>query len=159
MNLKLIVTAALLVFVAVSVVIVAVQENRNASKTHSTDTDLAVAVEDGVDVTYFHGSSRCPTCLRIEAYAEEAVQSRFEDEPAGGTVRWHSVNYDLPENAHYLDDYRLIAPTVVVAHRRDGQEVAWQNLDRVWELVGDQPAFAAYIQEGVDSYLAEGTPE
>ena len=105
---------------------------------------------------YFHGDTRCPTCRRIEAFAEEAVERSFGDEMAAGRVAWHSVNYDLAENEHFLTDFELVAPTVVVVGRKGGQQIAWQNLSRVWELVGDQDAFSGYVCDAVKTNLTEG---
>ena len=166
MNAKLVVTTVLLLFVGVSVGMMVVQERRTAQDAPPTDA-IPVGVdgasaemgENGVDVIYFHGNVRCPTCRRIEAYAQEAVETQFADQLARGKVAWRVINYELPENAHYLDDYQLVAPTVVAVQRRGGQQTGWQNLARVWELVGDQAAFATYIEQGVDAQLTEGTDE
>lgn len=166
MNLKLIVTVALFLFVAVSVGTMFVQESRKTLVATPSDAVPTIVKraptatgETGIDVIYFHGNLRCPTCRRIEAYAQEAVETRFADHLARGDVSWQVVNYEQPENANYLDDFQLVAPTVVVVQRRNGRQGAWQNLDRVWELVGDQAAFTAYIQQGIDSHLKEGTDE
>ncbi len=166
MNVKLITTAVLLLFVGVSIGTMVVREHREASDAtligaipDLVDGDSAVAGKNGVDVIYFHGNMRCPTCRRIEADAQEALQTQFTDRLARGEVSWQAINYEQPENAHYLEDYQLVAPTVVVVQRRDGRQSAWQNLARVWELVGDQAAFTAYIQQGIDPYLTEGTDE
>ena len=76
-----------------------------------------------------------------------------------GTVTWQDVNYETPAHRHYLDDFRLVAPTLVLVKTNDGQRVAWRNMDRVWELVGDRAAFSAYVQDGINSYLTEEGPK
>lgn len=105
-------------------------------------------------VTYFTSNQRCPTCLKIEKQAREAIESGFSSELASGLVRFQTVNFDLPENGHFAKDYELTFKTVVVSDRRNGKERKWEKFDKVWDLVGDQPAFAAYLQEGVRKYLA-----
>ena len=166
MNAKTVVTVALLSFVAVSVGTMVVRENREARNGMPADVTSTIASdspsetgERSVDVIYFHGDIRCPTCRRIESYAQAAIEAQFADQLAKGEVAWRAVNYEQPENAHFLDDYQLVAPTVVVVQHRSGQEDAWKNLDRVWELVSDHTAFTDYIQEGVATYLPKGTSE
>jgi hypothetical protein len=41
----------------------------------------------------------------------------------------------------------LAAPSVVLVRREQGQQTAWQNLDHVWELVGDKAAFQEYVTQ------------
>ena len=115
----------------------------------------ANAAEPGrfVLVTYFTSNQRCPTCLKIEKLTREAVESRFAKELADGVVRFQTVNFDLPENTHFMTDYNLSFKTVVVADRRDGRERRWAKFDKVWDLVNDPEAFALYLDAGIRSYL------
>ncbi len=108
-----------------------------------------------VVVTYFTTNQRCPTCLKIEKQTREAMESGFGREMADGLVRFRTVNFDLAENQHFIKDYDLAFKTVVVSERRAGKEGEWEKFDKVWDLVGDPPAFAAYLQEGVRKHLTE----
>ena len=65
------------------------------------------ATGDGVIVYYFYNNVRCPTCHRIEAYTQEAVQDGFADAIRDGQVHWRPVNTDEPENGHFKQDYDL----------------------------------------------------
>ena len=69
---------------------------------------------------------------------------------------WGLVNVDEPANKHYIDDYQLYAKSVIVADVRDGDEVRWKNLAKVWQLTGDKRAFIQYIQDEVREYLEAG---
>ncbi len=156
MKAKSVVTAVLLLFVAVSAVALVVKEGRNgpgSAATSATD-DTPSLPGDGLVAFYFHGNTRCPTCRNIESQAHDAVTERFADELADGQFVWQVVNYETPAGAGYVDEYDLIAPIVVLSRRRDGQETEWRSLDRVWELVGDGPAFAAYVDQEVRDMLA-----
>jgi hypothetical protein len=108
-------------------------------------------------VTYFTTDVRCPTCLKIEKQTRAAVESGFADELAAGSVRFQSVNFDQPQNKHFIDDYGLAFKTVVVSEWRQGKEVKWEKYDKVWELVGEPDAFAAYLQQGIRSHLKADT--
>ena len=108
-----------------------------------------------VAAIYFHGDTRCPTCRKIEATAEETIATKFAEELKHGAVTWQDVNYEVPADKHFLDDFALVAPSLVLVKTNNGQQVAWRNLDRVWELVGDRAAFSAYVEDGISSYLKE----
>jgi len=107
-------------------------------------------------VFYFHGKFRCPTCLKIERLAAEAVRDAYADYLEQGTVQWRAVDIDRPEHRHYSDEFRLETSTLAVA-RMDGDRVlAYAKLERVWELVdGDETEFARYVQDAIDRFMAE----
>jgi hypothetical protein len=95
---------------------------------------------------YFHGDVRCVSCRKIEAYTKEAIDSAFGDALKSGRLEWRVVNTDSSQNEHFLQDYQLFTKSVVVSDVRAGKETRWKNLDKVWELLGDQDKFHAYIQ-------------
>ena len=161
MNPKNALTLGLLLFVAASIVVLTVKSLRSNPDAAAGTSTSGPAVEnpppaaaDGVVVYYMHGNMRCLTCRNIEAYAHEAVEQGFADELAAGTVTWKAVNYDQPGNRHYATDYELVAPTVLVVERKGGEQVNHKNLMRVWELVGDKPAFLAFVRGEVRESLA-----
>ena len=104
-------------------------------------------------VTYFTSDQRCPTCLKIERQTRAALDGGFAPELAAGTVRFRTVNFDRPENKHFIDDYGLAFKTVVVSEQHQGRETRWEKYDRVWDLVDEPEAFAAYLQAGIRSQL------
>lgn len=110
-------------------------------------------LSDGVLVYFFHGRIRCQTCLEIEATAKEAIEKYFGDALRLGRVVVREINYDQPENKHFIEKYHIIAPTVVLVQIRDGQEVRFENLMDVWQLVGDKPKFHEYIARNLRELL------
>lgn len=106
-----------------------------------------------VRVTYFHSSTRCISCYKIEALAESAVRATFAEGVATGDVEWRAINVEEPGNEHYIDDYKLFTKSVVVSELVDGQEVRFKILDRVWRLLGDEQAFTRYVVDEVASYV------
>jgi hypothetical protein len=165
MNAKTILTVALLLFVAVSVVGMVLKERNSAAESPESvvpgsRTTAGVATptlpQNGVAAIYFHGDTRCPTCRKIEATAAEAVSISFAEEMEHGTVTWQDANFETPANRHYLDEFGLVAPTLVLVKMNDGQQVEWRNMEQVWQLVGDRAAFTAYVRDGINAYLTEG---
>lgn len=115
----------------------------------------AAASKHHVIAYYLHGDTRCPSCLKIEQYADAAVHEQFADELADGRLEWQVINYDQPENQHYWDDFQLEVKTVVLAEIVDGEQVRFKRLDAVWDLLSDQQAFSDYIAQEVRQYLGE----
>jgi len=108
-----------------------------------------------VIVYYLHTTVRCANCLRIEAYAASAVTGGFSGPLAEGRLEWKVLNVDEPPNAHYVQDYQLFTKSVVVSEVKDGKEVRWKRLDKVWDLLGDQQAFERYVKDEVKAYLGD----
>jgi hypothetical protein len=102
---------------------------------------------------YFHVTVRCQTCRAIEAYSKEAIERGFAGDLKSGAIEWRLVNVQLPENRHYIQDYRLFTRSLVLVKVRNGKQVEWRNLDKVWELVGDKAQFEKYVQTNVKAYL------
>jgi len=156
MNARKIVTLVLglLVVVSAAYLVVGGARGRGASRPGAIADGSATSVAaDRVIAYYFHGSQRCKTCLTIEAYAAEAIRTGFADALSDGTLEWKVVNIEEPENEHFVEDYQITTRTVVLVEMKDGKQVRWSTLDRVWDLVDDQPAFMTYIQEETKGYL------
>lgn len=105
--------------------------------------------------TYFHTTVRCDSCYRIETYAASDITQDFAGPMAEGRVVWRVVNVDEPENAHFIKDYQLFTKSLVLSEQVGGKEVRWKNLERVWNLLGDQSGFREYVREEVQAFLRE----
>lgn len=118
-------------------------------------TALPPVAERGTNVQviayYFHGTMRCETCLKIERQAREAIERRFAVELAGKRLVFEPVNYDKPENAHYLKDYKLPCPSLVLVRQKDKQK--WKLLGQTWEFVHIPPKLDLYIEEETSKFL------
>lgn len=104
-------------------------------------------------VTYFHTNMRCPTCHKIEELSTQAVKSHFEKELSTGKVVWRVINVDEPENAHYNKDYQLYTKSLIVSEVKDGKEVRWKNLEKIWEFVRDEEEFDKYVHAEIQDWL------
>lgn len=98
-----------------------------------------------VTVTYFTTDVRCPSCLRIEEWTRQTVESRFPEQVAAGTLAFHLVNTDRPENRHFIEDYRLVSKTVIVQEIDNGVPGEWVNLQEVWTLLSNRSEFESLV--------------
>lgn len=145
------------VFVLMSLAVVATAADEpvpiDSTLTITTVDSTSVPARDRIVAYYFHGNQRCATCYKLEEYSREALETGFATELTDSLLAWQPTNYDLDENKHYIDDYKLFTKALVLSRVRDGKEIAWRNLDKIWELVGDKKKFLAYVQLETRSFL------
>lgn len=103
-------------------------------------------------VYYFHRTIRYPSCEKIEALTQQAVEEGFAGTLAGGATTWRVVNIDLPENKHFEGDYQLRMQSVIVSRSQDGKEVRWKNLEKVWDLLDDDAGLIRYVQDEIRAF-------
>jgi len=168
MNLKKVVGITLLVFAAGSVFFMIGREMNPCTscdkvvppflgdveldqKVSPVPEQLPVVLVSPLRIFYFHGQKRCATCHKLEDYAAELLQEHFADQLEKGTMTWEVINVETPENEHYIDDYKLVARGIVLSKNEEGKEVAWKNLDQVWQLVADKQAYQQYIRESIEA--------
>jgi hypothetical protein len=102
---------------------------------------------------YFHGTVRCETCLKIEKQARELVNTRFAAEVASQRLLFKAVNYEERENAHFLKDYSLSSPSLVLVRQKDGKDQQRKLLGQAWDFVQFPPILDQYIAEETSEFL------
>jgi hypothetical protein len=105
---------------------------------------------------YFHTNTRCSTCIKIEAYSHEAIEQGFPEEIKNGILEMRVVNYEQPENRHFMQDYKLVSKSLVLVKLVNGKQTSWTNLRLVWQLKGRKDAFLNYVRREVRGFLANG---
>jgi len=159
MNAKRWTTALLLLFLVAALGTLAVKEyRRRAAVPAAAAAPPSEAPADRqVVVYYLHTTTRCPSCMKIESYTAAAVTgARFSEALAKKRLVFKVLNTDEPEHAHFVKEYALVTKSVVVSEVVKGKEVRWKNLDKVWDLLGDEAAFRAYIETEVAAFLGAG---
>ena len=95
-----------------------------------------------VQVSYIHNSVRCATCYRMEKWSSEAA--------ADLNVSYQSIDTDIKENEHYLQDYSLYTKSLVISDTESGK---WKNLDKIWQLSQNETEFKNYIKQEVETFM------
>ena len=125
----------------------------NPTKAPTVSTVNTPVPDNGVVAYYFHTSYRCSSCRKIEAYSKLAIETAFAGDLAAGRLQFRPINIEENGNGHFVEDYKLYTKSLVLSDRRSGREVRWKNLNRVWELLGNEPAFVDYVQRETHAYL------
>lgn len=131
----------------------AAEKSEAKPSTPTAKTTNAPSVQ--VIAYYFHGTLRCETCQKIERQAHEVIEQKFKSELAAKRLVFKPVNYDLPENAHYPQDYKLPCPSLVLVRRQAGKDEKWKLLGETWQLVEDTTKFNRYVEDEVDKCLRD----
>lgn len=105
-------------------------------------------------VYYFHGSFRCETCLKIEAWSKAAVHDSFAREMKAGNLAWRVVNVHEEANEHFAAEYKLAGQALIVTEWQDGKVVRWENLEAVWDHLEAQQGFDDYVTGTIAAFLA-----
>jgi len=172
MKIKTIITGILLLFVGISIAHLVISEFQRDQTAAQTSNRPAIEVAPAVDANddgsqesdepehkviayYFHGTQRCVTCRTIETYTEESLKTNFPEELEKGTLEWRAVNIEEPEYEHFIGDYELSTRSVILVEIHNGNPNRWKNLDKVWELVRDKPAFIAYVEKEIKNFPVE----
>lgn len=109
----------------------------------------AVKPADRVVVMYFHRTQRCPTCLRMGGYAEEAVLKGFAKEVQSGAVEFHYVDFQDAKNAALAKAYKITGPALVVVKVDDGKTVGVKPLAEIWTKSREKDEFLKYVRDHV----------
>ncbi len=127
----------------------------------SSRADAAAAAEkkgevktpaDRVVVMYFHRTQRCPTCLKMGGYSEEAVVKGFPKEVKNRTVEFHYVDFQDKKNAELTKGYKVDGPALVVVKVEKNKSVAAKNLQEIWTKNRDKEVFLKYVRDNVAAY-------
>lgn len=154
MKAKTLLSGLLIVFVAVSLVYLVVKENGKTSEGAADNrTEPASQSTPQVVAYYFHGFTRCKTCLHMESEAKKAIENAFPDELKNSRLVWKVVNFEESENVNLAQKYQLVASSIIIAEFQNGQETRWKNLDKIWDLVWDDAAYGLYVQDEVRKFL------
>lgn len=159
MNFKKIISVLLGSFVLISVGIVAYNESKNIKAsssvklTSNSNIEKKVSVNKWIDATYFYTTQRCYSCKLIEKYIKETLDKNFRKEITSEQINFQTINLDLPENKHYIQDYKLYTKSFILSLKKNGNEKTWLNCDKIWNLARNEQDFKKYIKSEVNKYL------
>jgi len=128
-------------------------ESSAISSSESAVGKGSTGAEPEVVLYYFHGTRRCNTCRTIESYAQQALESKFNDQLQAGSLQWKVINTDEPDNEHFVTDFGLVSSSLVLVESEGDDVVRHEILQEAWTLVRDEPRFIEYVQKSVQGYL------
>ncbi|MCH5242050.1 MAG: thioredoxin [Muribaculaceae bacterium] len=68
----------------------------------------------GIEVIYFFGKQRCSTCVAMEKFAKEAIDSVFADKTKDGSIIFKSVDINTPEGEKLADLFEVSSSSLFI---------------------------------------------
>jgi len=132
----------------------AVQNTAQCEQGRTTCTSIAQPkTAERFIAYYFHGNQRCPTCSGIQANAERVIRQSFAKELQAGKLVWRVVNFDEPNNKHFISDFNLYSSSLVIVDEQAGSPTRSVNLEQVWPLAHSESAFDIYVAEEIRKFI------
>lgn len=77
---------------------------------------------DYVEVVYFHGKQRCSTCIALEKFTREVVETDFAEQVRDGSVRFKTVDISTKDGAELAKKYKVSWSSLFVNWWENGKE-------------------------------------
>lgn len=92
------------------------------TKATTTQTTPSVAVNDKLEVIYFHSEHRCKTCIQIEKLTKQTLETAFAKEIKNGSVYFTMYNADDPKNAKIAEKYAAYGSALFLTRHQNGKD-------------------------------------
>lgn len=110
--------------------------------------------KDRVEVLCFHGRQRCATCRAIEQHAREAIETRFADELAQGTVVFRTIDTSEAGNEQIAEEYEVGWSALFISRWKEGEETRENMTEYAFANARTAPGkFRAEVVATVESLL------
>lgn len=140
-----------------SMAVINAEDTAMVKPADSTESIIADSIKpqesDRIVAYYLHMNRRCMTCGKLEAYSQEAITTGFAEQLKDSSIIWRVENFEQEGNEHFAKDYQLYSQSLILSRLRDGKEVEWKNLDKIWTLVRDKEKFITYVQTEVKQFM------
>ena len=71
-----------------------------------------------IEVIYFYGKQRCSSCVAMEKFAKEAVDSVFAEKTKDGTINFKTVDITTPEGEKLADLYEVASSSLYIVNNK-----------------------------------------
>ena len=88
----------------------ACQSKNNEEKSKITEAKEAAPIE----IVYFYGKQRCATCVAMERFAKEAIDSVFPEQVKNGTISFLSIDLTTPEGENLADSFEVTSSSLFI---------------------------------------------
>lgn len=71
-----------------------------------------------LDLYYFHGQRRCPSCLAVEQATQDLLNSDFKKERDAGVLKFTVLNYEKPESQALVQKYAVWGSALLLVNKK-----------------------------------------
>lgn len=111
-----------------------------------------VKTESGVSymMYYFHPTARCESCINIENFSKELIETKFNKNPE---IKFIALNIEDNQNQHFRKDYDLKFSSVIISKKVKEKEEKYKNLDSIWTYSSDKDGFFKYMDSEIKEFI------
>ena len=147
---------ALIAFAALAVIALLFMGGAQTGQ-NSTARDLAInqgfaSSVNKIEVFHFHGTNQCYSCKTVGAYAEETINTYYQNEVKSGKIVFSSINYDLKENNATATKYGVTGSSLWIGVY-DSEGFHPEQNTNVWYKIGDKQDYMTYLKDVIGKRL------
>lgn len=119
----------------------------------ASGTEISGDIEK-IEIIHFHGHNQCYSCITMGDYAEDTVNTYFEDELESGKITFDHINAQLQENKDKAQKYEVTGSSLWIGtYYKDGRFEKEQNT-KVWYKINDKTDFMNYLKGVIEEKLS-----
>jgi hypothetical protein len=99
---------------------------------------------------YFHPTARCESCINIENFTKEIIETKYNKEPA---IKFVALNIEDSRNQHFRKDYDLKFSSIIITKQNSGREEKFKNLDSIWSYSDNKDGFFKYMDSEIKEFI------
>ena len=125
-----------------------------ATATPTPSPAATAALDNGVEVVYFHRAQRCTTCMHAESVVTYTVETYFSDEVASGSLVYMVLNVNDPVNSAMSEKFGAYGSSLFLNDVEGGvEEIEYVN--EIWFLLEDEEAAIAMVKDVIEEHLGD----
>ncbi len=128
---------------------------QNQNSTDNMGNKTEVSGPNRIEILDFHNEHRCVSCVSIESYAKETLNTYFAKEMQNGKITFTLLNADDPKNETMVEKYKAYGSTLVLNVIIDGKETAHDITEFAFLNSEDKNKFIAEFKLKMEEQLAK----
>jgi len=122
-------------------------------ETQNSDTVITESVAP-VQIYYFHGERRCPSCIAIGEQTEKVLLEEYNDLVKAGTISFKDVNVDEEKNFALAEKYQIAGSALLIVKTTNGKEEVSDLTGDGFKLARNMPEmFRSKVIESINNFI------
>lgn len=101
-------------------------------------------------VYYFHPTARCESCINIENFTKELIETKYSRNPS---IEYKPLNIEDKENGHFKKEFNLKFSSVVIVDAKDKSVNRFKLLDSVWSYSDNKEKMFEYVEREIEEFI------
>lgn len=119
-----------------------------------SETSISPKV-DKVRIILLHGNHRCTSCINMEAWTEETIETYFSEEREDEKIEFLVLNYQDPQNDEIVSRYSEHPFTSLYAEIIIGGESHITEMEDAWYYQTEREKFIMFMKEYIDGAIGD----